>query len=233
MDSQQISEPKLAGDTEVMDSRQQPVWHVLVLGFFTFNLYTAYWLFKTYSDLKREATEVLGPYEDAAASAAGISAAVLKPIPPRNPAFHPDEHTRETLRTFWRVNPALRTVGMLIPIVQIYIAATLTLGLANLVPGANSFPRRKPIVATLLVAFGFFAALTLGYLNHGYWMLASVAMIPVAVLQHWLNRYWDAVESADLMVRHGFNLWEMITIIIGASIIGLSIAGLMIGVKMH
>jgi hypothetical protein len=217
---------------DILDSRQQPAWHVLVLGFFTFNMYVGYWAFKTYADLKRESIEVNGYPENPDAQAAGIvTRAVLKPIPPRKPKLHLDTHTRDTLQIFSRVSPGLRGIGMMVPILQIYLAATLTIGISNLLPDENSFPRRNPLGATLLIAGAFVGSLSLGYLPQAWMFFATVAMIPIAVLQHWLNKYWLSVESEDLLVRHGFNLWEMLTIIVGAMLMGFVIAGFMIGVK--
>jgi hypothetical protein len=222
-----------APDELALDSRQQPVWHVLVLGLFTCNLYVGYWAFKTYADLKRESIEVNGFPADPAAEAAGVmTRPVLKPIPARKDDLRLDTHTRETLQSFSRVSPALRAIGMIAPIIQIYLAATLTIGISNLVPRENSFPRRNTLGATGLIAGSFLGALSLGYLPVPYFLIASVAMIPIAVLQHWLNEYWVSVESPELLVRHGFNVWEMLTIIAGASLIGLVIAGSMIGVKL-
>lgn len=234
MNSRSISDKTPADGTEVLDSRQQPVWHVVVLGFFTWGfLYLPWWVFKSYRDLKRECEEVNGVEIDSAAQAAGIVPPLLAPVPDRRTDLVLDEHSRETLRIFGRVNPGLRGAGTLVPFLNLYLMTTLTIGICSLVPDSAAFPRRKPLLATLLVLGGLLALLTTSHLPGLWFMLSFLSMIPIGVMQHWLNRYWARVESQALLVRHGFNMWEMLTIIIGASVTGLVVAGTMIGVKPH
>jgi hypothetical protein len=234
MDSRTISGGKPADGAEMLDSRQQPVWHVIVLGFFTWGfLYLPWWVFKTYRDLKRECEEVNGVEIDPSAAAAGIAPPVLAPVPARNTELVIAEDTRETLRIFGRVNPGLRGIGTLVPFLNLYLMTTLTIGICSLVPDASSLPRRKPLLSTLLILGGVLAFLTTAHLP-GLWFIVSfLSMIPIAVLQHWLNQYWARVESPSLLVRHGFNVWEMLVIILGAGLTGLVVAGDMIGVKPH
>ena len=69
----------------------------------------------------------------------------------------------------------------------------------------------------------------------GAWYLPSLAAgaIPAALAQHWFNRYLEFNERQDVVVRHAFNGYEMFAIIVGACIIGLIGAGIMMGVPSH
>jgi len=216
-----------------LDSLQQPPWHVFVLGFFSFAAYIPYWGYKTWRDLKRESIEVNGDIEDDQREAAGIAKPALSPVPPRKADANQklDQHFKDALTTFAKVNPVLRAFGLLVPILNIYLSTTLTLGIANLVPDQNSLARKKPMIATLLIVGTALFFLAFNRLD-GWWIEFSLlAVIPFAVLQHWLNQYWKTVESDELLIRAGFNLWEMLLIIVGASLHGLVVTGLMIGVK--
>lgn len=215
-----------------VDSRQQPAWHVVVLGIFTCGWYLPWWAYKTYRDLKREALEVHGPQLDDAARAAGIVPPVLAPLPQRRPDVHSDAETRETLLTFARVNPWLRGLGMAVPYLDIFLLTTLCIGVCNLVPRENSFAHRKPLIATLLVVGCYLGLRILSRLPDGWFAISFLSMVPIAFLQHWLNEYWVSVERDSLLVRHGFNLWEMIVIIVGAGLLGLDAAGLMMGIRL-
>jgi hypothetical protein len=214
------------------DSRQQPVWHVIVLGIFATPLiYTAYWTYKTYRDLKRESHFVNGVPENPAAIAAGIQPPKPAPLPRRKQGVHLDMHLRDALAPFGTSSPLLRGLGTLIPLLNIYLLTCLTIGVANLVPSEGSFARKNTLVAAGCVIAGYLAFVALGRLP-GAWFFASLlGMIPLGFAQHWLNQYWAHVEDEDVLVRHGFSIPEMVIIIVGASVLGLGAAGFMIGVK--
>lgn len=233
MDSRSISGGKPTGSTDVLDSRQQPAWHVVLLGFFSCGFYLLWWVFKTCSFLKRECEEVNGFTVDAAAEAAGIAPPELSPIPTRRKDVLLDEHTRDALRIFGRMNPALRAVGAAVPVLNMYILTTLSLAICSLVPNSSAFPRRRPLAATVGILAAFLGLLSLSRLPVPWFIVSFLAIAPFALLQHWLNRYWTQVESPSLLVRHGFNLWEMLLIIAGAGLTGLNVAGHMIGVTPH
>lgn len=215
----------------VPDSRQQPAWHVIVLGIFTCSLYIAYWAYKTWRDLKRESIVVNGYPDNPVAEAAGIPRPALPPLPPRAEPTPIDEHTRETLTLFSRISPFLRGIGVLIPVLNIYLLTTLTIGIANLVPDPESLPRKHPLLATGYVVGAYLLFVAMARLPGSYYFVSLLSLIPIAFAQHWLNQYWEQVEASDILVRHGFSLFEMLTIIIGASLLGLASAGLMIGIK--
>jgi hypothetical protein len=185
------------------------------------SVYLVYWAYKTWKLLKIEAAD-----EDKRSKHSALS-------------------------LFANINPGLRTLALLAPAliglipfvadilkklignaIIIYVLATLVVGIASLVPDATSFPRKHPLLACgLVVGLGLIISV-LAYLP-GNWFLISLpsGAIPCAFVQHWLNDYWKSVEKEDVFVRYGFSGLEMVAIIIGASVIGLDVAGAMIGVK--
>jgi hypothetical protein len=193
-----------ADPRELPDSKQQPVWHVIVLGALTCAVpYVIYWSYKNWRDLKNEASQ------------------------------YPDMDGTEPLSVFARINPALRAAGLLVPILQIYLLAVLVLGIANLDPDKTSFASRRPLVACGVVMGSFLLLLNFAHLPGGFFLLSCLSPIPLAFAQHWLNRYWATVEPDGMCVRHAFSIWEMLAIIVGASVIGLATAGIMIGIHPH
>lgn len=216
----------------VPDSRQQPAWHVIVLGIFaTPTIYVAYWGYKTLRDLKRESIEVNGPVDDPRAEAAGIKPAKPVPLPPRNREVKLDQHFKDSLSTFGGLSPFLRGIGMLVPLLNIYLLTTLIIGMTNLVPDETSFPRRRPLLATGCVLGAFLLFVACARLPFHLDFASLLALVPIAFAQHWLNRYWAHVEAPDVLVRHGFSLGEMAVIIVGAAVQGLVVAGIMLGVR--
>jgi Domain of unknown function (DUF4234) len=184
------------------DSQQQPVWHVIVLGALTCGVpYLLYWNFKTCRALQRQANE-------------------------RSTL----ENDQAGLVAFTKISPVYRTLGILIPIVQIYVLAVLVLQIINLHPDQSSFPRRRPILSTGLVMAAFIGFLSLARLPGAWFFLTLLSATPFAVVQHWLNCFWRSVEPAELPVRYAFSFGEMAAIIIGASVIGLDAAGIMMGI---
>jgi hypothetical protein len=186
---------------DVPDSKQQPVWHVMVLGGLTCGLpYIIYWAYKTWRDLKNEA----------------LAAPVSQTAP---------------LSAFVKVNPLLQALGLLVPILNLYLLAQLVLGVANLDPKKDSVFSRKPLLTCLLVVGSFLMIPSLARLPGSFYMLSLLCPIPLALVQHCLNRYWRSVEPEDMSVRHAFSLGEMAAIILGAGLLGLVVAGQMMGVK--
>jgi len=204
-----------------VESHQQPVWHVVILGALTGSAYLVYWAYKTWKLLKNEAAD-------------------------------PDKRNQySALSLFTKINPGLRTVALLAPAligvipfvdkflktlvgdaIVIYVLATLMVGIASLVPDENSFARKHALIACGLVLGAGLLISGLAYLPGSLYLISLLSgAVPCAIMQHWLNKYWKSVEAEDVYVRYGFNGLEMVAIIIGASLIGLVAAGLMIGVK--
>lgn len=138
--------------------------------------------------------------------------------------------TNPNLEQFADISPLLRTIGLLVPIFDIYIAVTLIKGIAELNPKDNAFSRRHPLVASGLV-MGFVIALVyLQTLPGILYLLSFTAAIPLAIVQSWLNNYWKSVELPDLIVRQAFTGKELIAVIVGGLLLGLILAGTMCGV---
>lgn len=195
--------PAKAEDKEAPDSLKQPAWHVLVLSCVTITFYLIYWCYKNWRDLSQQ---------EAAVSAAGQvdEAASLKP--------------------FKNISPMLRGIGMFVPGLNIFLCLTQVLAIAQLVPDEKALPRRRPLLAaglvmvpnvSLLVLFNFAPPLFFGGL---------LAAVPLAVVQHWLNQYWDKVEPPGRAMRHAFSIKELIVIIFGGMLVGLIVAGTMLGI---
>ncbi len=138
--------------------------------------------------------------------------------------------TNPHLEQFADISPMLRTIGLLIPFFDIYIAVTLVKGIAELNPQDSAFSRKHPLVSSGLV-LGFVIALACLYKLPGtLYMLSFAAAIPLAFVQSWLNNYWKSAESSDLIVRQAFTGKELIAVILGSLLLGLILAGTMCGV---
>jgi hypothetical protein len=192
-----------AVDKEAPDSLKQPVWHVLVLSWVTALFYLIYWFYKNWRDLSQQ---------ESAAAALGEAekAARLKP--------------------FKDISPMLRGIGMFVPALNIFLSLTQVLGIAQLVPAESSFPRSHPLVAAGIVMGASISLLFLFNFHPPIFFAGLLAAIPFGLVQHWLNEYWDTVEPQGRAMRHAFSVKELIVIILGGMLLGLNVAGYMIGV---
>lgn len=138
--------------------------------------------------------------------------------------------TNSNLEQFADISPMLRTIGLLVPIFDIYIALTLIKGIAELNPSDNSYSRKHPLIASGLVMGAIIALVYLQTLPGILYLLSFAASIPLAVVQSWLNNYWKSVEVPDLIVRQTFTGKELIAVILGGLLLGLILAGTMCGV---
>ncbi len=129
------------------------------------------------------------------------------------------------LSRFENVSPLLRVIGLVVPVLNIYLAATQIKGIAELVPNSRSFPRRHPLLASALVVGGIIVLQLLSRLPGPLFLLSFSACLPLACAQHWLNDYWRSVESPGLPVRYAFTIKEMVVIIAGSLWLGLVLAG--------
>jgi len=140
-----------------------------------------------------------------------------------------DETSNPGLRAFNSISPLLRTIGLLVPVLQIYLPLTLVKGIAELHPGESTFPRRHPLWASGLVIGFWIAFMFLGRLPGSLYLLSFLAAIPLAVSQSWLNDYWQAVESKDVVVRQAFTVKELMVIIAGSMLLALILTRFIIG----
>lgn len=184
------------------DSLKQPAWHVLVLCWVTSIAYLIYWSYKNWRDFSKQAALVSG---DAAQS--------------------------EALKPFKDISPLLRSIGLFVPVLNLFLIVTQFLSIAQLVPDEKSLPRRSPLMAAGII-FGSFISLTFLFcFPPPFFFLGLLSAIPFAFVQHWINQYWDSVEPSGRAMRHAFSVKELIVIIFGGMLQGLTVAGYMLGVK--
>ncbi len=265
-------------EIDAIDSRRQPVWHVVGLCILTCFAYVFYWFYKTWRDLQSAAAgkaegsqdprampaatssaiaaagEVEGP-QDPRAMPAATSSAIAGAGEVEGPQASQTMPTAGgvTLERFRDISPPLRTLGLILPLINflfgiilppalvtglgllfsalaLFLAVTLIDGIASIHPDSNSFPKRHPHLATALLMTSLVGSMALTRLPDPYWLLSLAGSIPLAVAQYWLNTYWKSVEPEGLLVRHAFSVKELLAIILGSLLLGLIGAGMMIGV---
>jgi hypothetical protein len=189
------------------ESLKQPAWHVFTIGALTMGAYCWYWFYKNWRDLKNQAAKTAVP--DC-------------PIPE-------GDASPDAVLVFKDINPLLRLFGLLVPILNVYLYLTQILGIATLHPNPDSVPRKNPLLAAGIIVGSMFALLACAKLPGPLFLIYVLAPAPLAVVQHWLNEYWDTVEPPGLLFRHAFTWKEMLAIILGSSLLGLIVAGFMIG----
>lgn len=191
------------------ESKQQPVWHVIVLCALTCMSYLIYWFYKNWRDLADEAEIRLD----------------------QEPDLAPFKNISPLLRTIALVSPIAFVT--LPPIVRcalapvlIYLMLSQFKGIAKLHPDKHSFPRRHPIIAATALVFAMWFFVSVPLFLSGPWILVSFLIgVPLGIAQHWLNTYYRMVEEPDLTVRHAFTFKELVAIIIGGSLLGLIMTG--------
>lgn len=176
-------------------SLQQPVWHVIVLGVLTFNLYIPYWVYKTFRDLKGRPREQ---------STAEIEQALSK---------------------YDRIPSALLSVVALIPFLNLALFASIFKDLTQLIPHEENFARRNPVFAALALTFATLAIWILGRTDGPMYLLFTLTCIPIAIAQRWINLYLREREPQGLLVRHAFSPLELLSIIVGALALALVVIG--------
>jgi hypothetical protein len=191
----------------VAESKQQPVWHVVVLCFLTCTAYFVYWFYKNWRDLAAEA-DLRGDEE---------------------PDLKPFKNISPMLRSIGLLAP-VATVW-LTPIL-IYLMMMQLKGIATLVPDRQAFPRRHPIISSSILMASLVILVSLAGSLNGPWMLLSFLVgVPLGFAQHWLNAYYSAVEEPGLIVRHAFSVKELAAIIIGGMLFGLVVTGFFLHAK--
>ncbi len=132
------------------------------------------------------------------------------------------------LCSFKKVSPLLRTIFVVIPYINHYMFYTITLGIAKL--QRNSIVASHPIPCSLALVTVYIALSCLCFLPKAFYLMFLLSVIPVAIVQHWLNRYWDTVEKPGLLMRHGLTLKEILSIIAGALALGYLVSSYIMGV---
>lgn len=183
---------------DAMQSKVQPLWHVAVLNVFTMFTYSIVWFYKTWKDLAVHAQ------------------AVDRIKVPADPA----------LKHFQKVSPTLRAIGALVPVLQLYLTSLLFFRVAQLYPDKNSLVHKRALPLGILLTAAMVSLLYLSQLPDGFRLLYLLAAAPLILVQHWVNAYWRTQEPPDAIVRHAFSTGELVSLILGAILLGLNVTGL-------
>ncbi|MBX9724766.1 MAG: hypothetical protein K2X81_25400 [Candidatus Obscuribacterales bacterium] len=233
-----VSEALQSKDDQL--SLKQPAWQVIVLNVLTFNLYFVYWCYKNWRDLTKQvdAKDMSTADQQAVAQSvhaeellhkpdnqiltAGSEANAVNDSPTLLQSLSPAH-----LSSFKQASPMLRTIFAMVPFVQSYMLYTLAVGVTRLQP-AGSQVASHPVLYALAATFAWITLSWLGMLPEPLHLTGLLSAIPVAIIQHWINRYWDSVETPGLITRHGFTFMELVTVIIGALALGFVGSGILI-----
>jgi hypothetical protein len=131
------------------------------------------------------------------------------------------------LRPFFNTSPVLRTMGMMVPLLNIYLAFRFFKDIASIYPFQTAPQRKHPSLAAFLLTVALFGLLLLGKLPDGYYLFYLTACLPLALCQKWLNDYWQSKEESTLSVRQTFTALELTALILGAALLGLIVTHLM------
>ena len=120
------------------------------------------------------------------------------------------------MSSFKDASPHIRALVTMIPYVNNYMLFTLSLGVCKLFPDKKSFVATHPGLTSLLIVGTSFTLSYLALMPKALYFFFFLSVIPVAVVQQLVNKYWDSVEKPGLLVRHAFTLKELAIIILGA-----------------
>lgn len=218
-------------------SLKQPVWHVLVLGMLTFKIYLVYWAYKNWRDLSEQQAKVAYATADAArgesihtVDSVELKTADLKTVDSntsQTPALDETSHKPSLvaslmpkhLESFRDCSPHIRALFWLFPYANDYLFFTLSSGIAKL-QNKTSFLAKHPVIWAFALTVASFTLSYLVFLKGAFYLLFLLSVLPAAVVQHSLNKYWDSVEKPGLLTRHGFSGKELVAIIAGALYMG-------------
>lgn len=186
-------------------SRQQPLWHVAVLNVLTLYGYSLIWFYKNWKQLAKFAKESEGQ------------------------EFCSDTTNQGAHKTFASLRKMhlwLNTLGLALPYVQIYFASLFFMQVAEL------SPKRKfsPLSTALMLAIAVMVLLELHRLPGVLSMLFLLAAYPLVIAQDLLNSYWQSVEPSGLIIRQAFSASELLYMVIGSIVIGLTLTGIVLGI---
>lgn len=177
---------------DYVESKAQPLWHVVVLNILTLSAYTIIWFWKTWRDLAQHANSI-----DMDVPADPV---VLK------------------LRN---ISPIWRTLGALVPGLQIVLTSLLFTRIAQLYPDKTSYAYKHPIAVGILMTIVLDACLWLYRLPGAFMLLFLLSCAPFVLAQYWMNAYWKTQEPPNTLVRQAFSAGELASLILGAVLLGL------------
>ena len=187
--------------TQLQESRRQPVWHVIVLHILTLATYSPFWFAKNWSLLihaQKLTQGEEGADERLVSYTGGDELAGVK-----------------------GKDPILLTIGMFVPLLNLYLAFELFNQIAKLEPDKTVFRAQHPKLSAALLLASMFGLYMLGNLPSTLFLLCLSSFLPLALAQHWLNQYWNQHEPADSMVRQAFSTIELLAVIFGSLLLGL------------
>ncbi|MFN8553368.1 MAG: hypothetical protein U0103_17980 [Candidatus Obscuribacterales bacterium] len=177
---------------DFIESKAQPLWHVVVLNVVTMSAYSIVWFWKTWRDLADHANAIDMDL-------------------PANPALLKLRNT----------SPILRTMGVLVPIWQLYLTSTLFSAIAQLYPAPDTFAHKNPIATGMIMTLVMFGCMSLYRLPGAFMLLFLLYVTPLVIAQKWLNDYWKTQEPRNTLVRQAFSAGELAALILGAVLLGL------------
>lgn len=177
---------------DFIESKAQPLWHVVVLNVVTMSAYSIVWFWKTWRDLADHANAIDMDL-------------------PANPALLKLRNT----------SPILRTMGVLVPIWQLYLTSTLFSAIAQLYPAPDTFAHKNPIATGMIMTLVMFGCMSLYRLPGAFMLLFLLYVTPLVIAQKWLNDYWKTQEPPNTLVRQAFSAGELASLILGAVLLGL------------
>lgn len=188
--------------TQLQESRRQPIWHVIVLYILTLSVYWPFWFAKNWSLLihaqkltagEESADERLVPYTGG-----------------------------DELDGVKGKDPILLTIGMFVPIWDLFLAFQLFRQIAKLDTDSSTFRAKHPALTAGILLVVMAALFSLAkVLPSTLYLIGLSSLIPLAIAQHWLNQYWKQHEPADSLVRQAFSALELCAVIFGSLLLGL------------
>ncbi len=127
-----------------------------------------------------------------------------------------------------KVPPALLALTMIIPIINIFTAASVFNESLNLNPDQNYPLKRNVGLASLMLAMFMSLLFPLSKGEGPQVLLFVLGVLPVALCQQWLNAYWSTKEKETVIYREAFSVTELLVIIVGSLIFGLIVFNFMI-----
>jgi hypothetical protein len=201
--SQEHAAPSVQPSIIVEESLQQPIWHVIVLNVLTMFAYSFMWFYKNRQQLSISAKSRLESGE------------VIS-----------DETTAAGLNSLAKVSPLLWTVLLLLPVIQL-VSATWFFNDVYRISPQPWLGKRYALPVAVLTTGSMLGLLCLGHLPGVLYLLFLTAAIPLAAVQYVINGYWKQAEPPGKIVRHAFNVWELLGLIVGSMILGLNIVHFM------
>lgn len=226
----------------LLNSQQQPAWHVVIMSFFTLGAYNMFWLYRNLSDLCRVSQQLQASIQSEATASpstinnsvesSGISDKATESNYDSDKTMTPEEledihiklgraGTLDPFLQFAQARPIFTTALFAIPVVNLLVLLGFAHMSAKLVPDNDSFVRKNSQFSGFVVALLFGALTLLIRLPEPFQLLYLASAIPLAVVQIWLNRHWKTVEDNKRLARQAFSPLELVAIISGAAFIGL------------